>query len=108
METNPDSKTLAVAKKFGISRGLLRRRRVGITSDRSQHPANSKLKDAEEDAILKIVIRLDNTNLSVSKSWITSMASALIEERSSANDPSPNFVGQLPQTHSIKSAERKI
>lgn len=90
---NPGFKIATAARKFGITRGTLRRRLDGTGPRQPQHSPQAKLKAAEEKSLLDIIYRLDNLNLSVTKKWITDAANTIIKEKTSTRNPRPNYVG---------------
>ncbi|TQW01874.1 hypothetical protein IF2G_10587 [Cordyceps javanica] len=79
--------------EFNLSRSLIRRRRAATSPPPPRVPLNLKLIQAEETSLLDTIFYLDNFNLSPSKKWITNMANIIIKERSSSQNPSPNYVG---------------
>lgn len=110
---NPNTKLEPTAELFNVPRTTLRRRREGVNQRVYQHPPNKKLKEAEKHAILDMIKRLDNTNLSVSKSWRTAAANSIIEEQSSPTNSNVNFVGprwvdKFIQRHQLQVQRGKI
>lgn len=84
IKSNQFSSISAAAKAYNISKATLARRINRSTSRENYTPLNKKLSQAEEDAILKEILKLDSQGLSPTISLVKEMADTICHARGAA------------------------
>ncbi len=93
LEEKPDTPIATAAREFGVTRAIIRRRLKGVTSRVGERAHNTKLNAAEEKGILRVIKRLDDLNLSISKNWITTAANNVLDAKKNSSTSIAPTVG---------------
>lgn len=102
LKENPNQKLATVAKKFHITRGMLRRRVDGVPASGGPVQRHTLLNKAEEIGLCRYIDYLDDTNIPIRKEFVVEAANAILRRRHSANSDSPLQVGKCWVNRFIK------
>ncbi len=92
---NPDEKLASVAKKFQITRTMLRRRVDSVMPSGGPVQRHTLLNKSEENRLCRYITYLDNTNIPIRKEFVIEATNAILRRRHSLNaNSTPLHVGK--------------
>ena len=97
-----------VAKKFNISRGLLRRRLDGVGPPGGASAYNARLNNAEEIGLYRYITYLDDTNIPIRKEFVIEAVNAILRRRLPENSVEQPRVGKCWVNRFIKRKKLSI
>ena len=101
-------KVNTVAKKFNISRGLLRWRLDGVGPPGGASAHNTRLNNAEEIGLYRYIIYLDDINIPICKEFVIEAVNAILQRRLPENLVEQPWVGKYWVDRFIKCKKLSI
>ena len=89
LKENPNQKLATVAKKFHITRSMLRRRVDGVPASGGPIQRHTLLNKAKEIGLCHYIDYLNDTNIPIRKEFVVEATNAILRRRHSANSDSP-------------------